>query len=50
MTSQWDEGDVVTNGVRLHYYRTGSDKPAALKEAKTVAYRIEPVAKCACWS
>jgi pimeloyl-ACP methyl ester carboxylesterase len=27
MTKQWFEGDVVTNGVRLHYYRTGGDKP-----------------------
>jgi N-formylmaleamate deformylase len=23
----WDSGDVQTNGIRLHYYRTGGDKP-----------------------
>lgn len=26
----WSEGDVSTNGVRLHYYRTGGDKPVLL--------------------
>lgn len=26
----WREGDVVANGVRLHYYRTGGDKPAVV--------------------
>ena len=26
--SQWYEGTVFTNGVNLHYYRTGGDKPA----------------------
>ena len=25
--SRWIEGDVVANGIRLHYYRTGGDKP-----------------------
>jgi N-formylmaleamate deformylase len=26
---QWTEGDVITNGIRMHYYRTGcGDKPA----------------------
>ena len=23
----WTSGDVITNGIRLHYYRTGGDKP-----------------------
>lgn len=23
----WQEGDVLTNGIRLHYYRSGGDKP-----------------------
>lgn len=27
MADRWFEGDVVTNGVRLHYYRTGGDRP-----------------------
>jgi N-formylmaleamate deformylase len=26
--SKWQEGDVVANGIRLHYTRTGGDKPA----------------------
>src|ERR1700737_1887966 len=26
--SEWTSGDVVANGVRLHYYRTGGAKPA----------------------
>jgi N-formylmaleamate deformylase len=25
--SEWFSGDVVANGVRIHYYRTGGDKP-----------------------
>lgn len=25
--STWQEGDVQTNGITLHYYRTGGDKP-----------------------
>ena len=28
--AQWSEGDVVANGIRQHYYRTGGDKPALL--------------------
>ena len=28
MTEHWTEGDVLTNGIRMHYYRTGGDKPA----------------------
>ena len=27
---QWSEGDVIANGIRLHYYRTGGDKPVLL--------------------
>jgi len=27
MTDHWAEGDVLTNGIRMHYYRTGGDKP-----------------------
>jgi len=27
VANQWQEGDVTTNGVRLHYYRTGGGKP-----------------------
>ncbi len=27
MTEHWTEGDVLTNGIRMHYYRTGGDKP-----------------------
>jgi len=27
MTDHWTEGDVLTNGIRMHYYRTGGDKP-----------------------
>ncbi len=26
--TEWYEGDVIANGVRLHYHRTGGDKPA----------------------
>ena len=26
--TEWFEGDVIANGVRLHYHRTGGDKPA----------------------
>lgn len=26
----WSEGDVSVNGVQLHYYRTGGDKPAVV--------------------
>src|SRR5437899_2771334 len=25
--SEWFSGDVVANGVRIHYYRTAGDKP-----------------------
>lgn len=25
--SQWSEGDVVANAIRIHYHRTGGDKP-----------------------
>ena len=27
MSSNWFSGDVVANGINLHYYRTGGDKP-----------------------
>jgi pimeloyl-ACP methyl ester carboxylesterase len=27
MSTKWFSGDVVANGVKLHYYRTGGDKP-----------------------
>jgi pimeloyl-ACP methyl ester carboxylesterase len=27
-TMNWTENDVLTNGIRLHYYRSGGDKPA----------------------
>lgn len=27
MTKSWQEGDVNSNGVSIHYYRTGGDKP-----------------------
>jgi N-formylmaleamate deformylase len=30
MTLQYREGDVVANGIRLHYYRTGGAKPAVV--------------------
>ena len=26
--AEWFEGDVIANGIRLHYHRTGGDKPA----------------------
>ncbi len=26
--TEWFEGDVIANGVRLHYHRTGGNKPA----------------------
>jgi pimeloyl-ACP methyl ester carboxylesterase len=26
-TTTWFSGDVATNGIRMHYYRTGGDKP-----------------------
>ncbi|MCJ7548348.1 MAG: alpha/beta hydrolase [Anaerolineae bacterium] len=26
--AEWAKGDVIANGVRLHYHRTGGDKPA----------------------
>ena len=26
--TEWFEGNVVANGVRLHYHRTGGTKPA----------------------
>lgn len=25
--SDWSQGDVITNGIRMHYYRTGGNKP-----------------------
>ena len=25
--SEWQQGDVLTNGIRMHYYRTGGNKP-----------------------
>jgi pimeloyl-ACP methyl ester carboxylesterase len=28
--AHWSEGDVVANGIRQHYYRTGGEKPALL--------------------
>jgi pimeloyl-ACP methyl ester carboxylesterase len=28
--AQWTTGDVVTNGISMHYYRTGGDKPAVV--------------------
>jgi pimeloyl-ACP methyl ester carboxylesterase len=27
MSKSWADGTVTTNGIRLHYYRTGGDKP-----------------------
>ena len=27
MVSDWSSGDIVANGIRIHYYRTGGDKP-----------------------
>src|SRR5437016_10047925 len=27
---RWSEGDVFANGIQLHYYRTGGDKPVLL--------------------
>jgi N-formylmaleamate deformylase len=27
MMSQWADGSVAANGIKLHYYRTGGDKP-----------------------
>ncbi len=27
MSSKWFSGDVVANGINIHYYRTGGDKP-----------------------
>ena len=24
----WQSGDIETNGIRMHYHRTGGDKPA----------------------
>jgi N-formylmaleamate deformylase len=30
MTQHWTEGDVLTNGIRMHYYRTGGVKPALI--------------------
>ncbi len=28
--AHWREGDVLANGIRHHYYRTGGDKPPLL--------------------
>jgi N-formylmaleamate deformylase len=28
--ARWSEGEVFSNGIRLHYYRTGGEKPALL--------------------
>jgi pimeloyl-ACP methyl ester carboxylesterase len=28
--TEWQQGDVFTNGIRMHYYRTGGDKPAVV--------------------
>ena len=36
----WQEGDVLTNGIRLHYYRSGGDKPPLVFAASPTA---------ACW-
>jgi N-formylmaleamate deformylase len=30
MASEWFSGDVIANGIKLHYYRTRGDKPAVV--------------------
>jgi N-formylmaleamate deformylase len=30
MTNKWFSGDVMADGIKLHYYRTGGDKPAVV--------------------
>ncbi|MCA1553128.1 MAG: alpha/beta hydrolase, partial [Chloroflexi bacterium] len=30
MTNEWSEGDALANGVRIHYYRTGGEKPSVV--------------------
>jgi N-formylmaleamate deformylase len=30
MSTQWASGDVVANGIKLHYIRTGGDKPSVV--------------------
>jgi N-formylmaleamate deformylase len=30
MTNKWFSGNVIANGIKLHYYRTGSDKPVVV--------------------
>lgn len=27
LMGEWLSGDVIANGIRIHYYRTGGDKP-----------------------
>jgi pimeloyl-ACP methyl ester carboxylesterase len=27
MTGKWEQGNILTNGIRIHYYRTGGCKP-----------------------
>jgi pimeloyl-ACP methyl ester carboxylesterase len=27
---KWSEGDVHVNGIKIHYYRTGGDKPSVV--------------------
>jgi N-formylmaleamate deformylase len=30
LVSDWYSGDVIANGIRIHYHRTGNDKPAVV--------------------
>jgi pimeloyl-ACP methyl ester carboxylesterase len=30
MTSEWFSGNLIANGIKLHYHRTGGDKPAVV--------------------
>jgi hypothetical protein len=36
--TEWYEGDVITNGERLHYHQTGGDKPPYV--GATVLYNV----------
>lgn len=32
--SKWFSGDVVANGIKIHYYRTDGDKPLARRQGR----------------
>jgi hypothetical protein len=45
--AEWLSGDVIANGIRIHYYRTGGKKllHEALDGGGTVALKADPQGK-----